>query len=138
MAGTIRDGRLYTGDIGYRDEDGYIYIGDRKKEMIVSGGMNVFSAKIEAVLYTHPAIAQVAVMGVPDKRWGEAVKAIIELKKGEQATEEKIIDFCRERLASYKKPKSVDFVKHLPMNISCKVAKRELRKHFWKDRRRRV
>lgn len=137
-AETIRDGWVYTGDVAYRDEDGYIFVADRKKEMIVSGGMNIYPAEIETVLYTHPAVAQAAVIGVPDERWGEAVKAIIELKQGAHATEEQIIDYCRERLASYKKPKSVDFVERLPISSSGKVAKRELRERFWQGRERRV
>lgn len=137
-AETIRDGWVFTGDVGYRDEDGYIYIVDRKKEMIVSGGMNVYPAEIETVLYMHPAVAQAAVIGVPDDHWGEAVKAVIELKKGAQATEEQIIDFCRERLTGYKKPKSVDFVESLPVSSSGKVAKQELRERYWQSRERRV
>lgn len=137
-AETIRDGWVYTGDVAYRDEDGYLYVADRKKEMIVSGGMNIYPAEIETVLYTHPAVAQVAVIGVPDEHWGEAVKAVIELKQGARATEEQIIDYCRERLASYKKPKSVDFVERLPISSSGKVAKRELRERYWQGRKRRV
>ena len=136
-AETIRNGWVYTGDVGYRDEDGYIYIVDRKKEMIISGGVNIYPAEIEAVLYTHPAVAQAAVIGVPDPHWGEAVKAIVELKPDAQASEEEIIEFCRERLASYKKPKSVDFVTGLVSN-SGKVAKRQLRERYWKGEQRRV
>lgn len=137
-AETIRDGWVYTGDVAYRDEDGYLYIADRKKEMIISGGMNIYPAEIETVLYTHPAIAQAAVIGVPDEHWGEAVKAVVELKKGAQASAEQIIEFCRERLASYKKPKTVDFVDSLPVSSSGKVAKRELRERYWQGRERRV
>ena len=137
-AETIRDGWVYTGDVAYRDEDGYIYVVDRKKEMIVSGGMNVYPAEIETALYTHPAVAQAAVIGVPDERWGEAVKAIIELKKGAHATEEEILEFCRERLAAYKKPKSVEFVDSIPVGSSGKVVKRELRERYWQGRERRV
>ncbi|MCC6474396.1 MAG: AMP-binding protein, partial [Burkholderiales bacterium] len=99
-AATIRDGWVYCGDMAYRDADGYIFIADRKKEMIVSGGVNIYPAEIEAVLYAHPAVAQAAVIGVPDERWGEAVKALVELKKGARATAEEIIDHCRERLAA--------------------------------------
>jgi len=137
-AETIRGGWVYTGDVAYRDEEGYIYVVDRKKEMIVSGGMNIYPAEIETVLYMHPAVAQAAVIGVPDDRWGEAVKAIIELKKGTSATEEELIEFCRERLASYKKPKSVDFVDSMPIGSSAKLAKRELRERYWQGRDRRV
>ena len=137
-AETIRDGWVFTGDVARRDEDGYIYIADRKKEMIVSGGVNIFPAEIEAVLYTHPAVLQAAVIGVPDEHWGEAVKAVIELREGARATEEEIIEFCRERLASYKKPKSVEFVEHLPVSSSAKVVKRELRERYWEGHERRV
>lgn len=136
-AETIREGWVYTGDVGYRDRDGYIYIIDRKKEMIVTGGVNVYPAEIEAVLYTHPAILQAAVIGVPDPHWGEAVKAVVELREGAQATEAEIIEFCRERLASFKKPKSVDFAKGL-VSTSGKIAKRELRERYWKGHARRV
>lgn len=137
-AETIRDGWVYTGDVAYKDEDGYIYVVDRKKEMIVSGGMNVYPAEIETALYMHPAVAQVAVIGVPDDRWGEAVKAIIELRKGEHATEEEILKFCQERLAAYKKPKSVEFVDSIPVGSSGKVVKRELRERYWQGHERRV
>ena len=136
-AETIRDGWVYTGDVAYRDEDGYIFIADRKKEMIVSGGMNIYPAEIEAVLHAHPAVAHAAVIGVPDDHWGEAVKAVIELKEGAQASEQQIIDFCKDYLASYKKPKSVDFVTGL-VGTSGKVAKRDLREAYWKGRERRV
>jgi acyl-CoA synthetase (AMP-forming)/AMP-acid ligase II len=136
-AETIRNGWVYTGDVAYRDEDGYIYIVDRKKEMIISGGINIYPAEIEAVLYTHPAIVQAAVIGVPDPHWGEAVKAIVELAPGAQASEADIIEYCRERLASYKKPKSVDFVQGL-VSTSGKIAKRELREKYWKGQARRV
>ncbi len=136
-AETIRDGWVYTGDVAYRDDDGYIFIADRKKEMIVSGGMNIYPAEIEAVLHAHPSVAHAAVIGVPDDHWGEAVKAVIELKDGEQATEQQIIDFCKDYLASYKKPKSVDFVTGL-VGTSGKVAKRDLREVYWKGRERRV
>lgn len=137
-AETIRNGWVYTGDMAYRDEDGYIYIADRKKEMIVSGGMNIYPAEIETVLFTHPAVAQAAVIGVPDDHWGEAVKAIIELKPGASATEDEIIEFCRQHLASYKKPKSVDFLDRIPVGSSGKVAKKELREPYWQGRERRV
>lgn len=137
-AETFRNGWVFTGDVGYRDADGYIYIADRKKDMIVSGGMNIYPAEIETVLYTHPAVAQAAVIGVPDDHWGEAVKAVIELKKGAQATEQQIIEFCRGYLGSYKKPKSVDFVESLPVSSGGKVVKRELREQYWQGRERRV
>jgi acyl-CoA synthetase (AMP-forming)/AMP-acid ligase II len=136
-AETLRNGWVHTGDVATRDEDGYIYIVDRKKEMIVSGGVNIYPAEVETVLYTHPDVLQAAVIGVPDEHWGEAVKAVVELREGAQATEQDIIEFCKERLASYKKPKSVDFVKGL-VGTSGKVAKRELRERYWQGRARRV
>ena len=136
-AETLKNGWVYSGDVATRDEDGYIYIVDRKKEMIVSGGVNIYPAEVEAVLYTHPAVLQAAVIGVPDEHWGEAVKAVVELREGMHATEQQIIDFCKERLASFKKPKSVDFVKGL-VGTSGKVAKRELRERYWQGRSRRV
>jgi fatty-acyl-CoA synthase/long-chain acyl-CoA synthetase len=137
-AQTIRDGWVVTGDIAYQDDDGYLYIADRKKDMIVSGGMNIYPAEVEAVIYRHPAVAQVAVIGVPDERWGEAVKAVIELKQGAKATEEEIIDFCKQHLASQKKPKSVDFVDALPVTNAGKVSKKEIRDQYWQGRERRV
>jgi acyl-CoA synthetase (AMP-forming)/AMP-acid ligase II len=137
-AQTIRDGWVVTGDIAYQDDDGYLYIADRKKDMIVSGGMNIYPAEVEAVIYRHPAVAQVAVIGVPDERWGEAVKAVIELKQGAKATEQEIIDFCKQHLASQKKPKSVDFVDALPVTNAGKVSKKEIRDQYWQGRERRV
>jgi acyl-CoA synthetase (AMP-forming)/AMP-acid ligase II len=137
-AQTIRDGWVVTGDIAYQDEEGYVYIADRKKDMIVSGGMNVYPAEVEAAIYKHPAVAQVAVIGVPDERWGEAVKAVIELKKGAKATEDEIIEFCKQHLASQKKPKSVDFVDALPVTNAGKVSKKEIRDKYWQGRERRV
>lgn len=126
----IRDGWFYTGDIGYRDEDGYLFIVDRKKDVIISGGTNIYPKEIEDVLYQHPAVLEAAVIGVPDPMWGESVKAVIALKPGHQAIpglEDELIELCRENLASYKKPKSVEFVSSLPRNPSGKILKRELR-----------
>jgi len=131
-AETFRDGWLYTGDMGYRDEDGYIYVVDRKKDIIISGGENISSREVEDVIYQHPGVKEVAVIGVPDKEWGEAVKAVVALKeeyKG-KVTEEEIIEFCRDRLAGYKKPRSVDFVDELPKNPAGKIAKAELKKRY--------
>lgn len=137
-AETIRNRWVYTGDIAYMDEEGYVYIADRKKDMIVSGGMNIYPAEVEAAIYKHPAVAQVAVIGVPDDRWGEAVKAVIELKKGFRVSEDEIIDFCRQHLASQKKPKSIDFVDSLPVSNSGKVSKKDIRDRYWQGRERRV
>ncbi|NQU08676.1 MAG: fatty acid--CoA ligase [Candidatus Abyssubacteria bacterium] len=137
-AEAIRDGWLYTGDLATVDEDGYIYILDRMKDMIISGGENVYSREVEEVLYEHPAIAEAAVIGVPDEQWGETVKAIVVLKEGQEASAEEIIDFSRERLAGFKRPRSVDLVDSLPRNLSGKVLKKILREPYWRDRERQV
>jgi fatty-acyl-CoA synthase len=134
----LRDGWMHTGDAGTLDEEGYLYIQDRVKDMIVSGGENVYPREIEDVLIAHPAVADVAVIGVPDEKWGEAVKAIVVLREGQQATAEELIAFCRERLAGFKQPRSVDFVDALPRNPSGKVLKKELREPFWRGHDRRV
>ncbi len=122
------DGWLHTGDMGYYDEEGYIYLVDRKKDMIVTGGENVYPREVEEVLYGHPAIAEVAVIGGPDDLWIERVHAVVVLKEGQQATEEEVIEFCKQHLARFKAPKSVEFVESLPRNPQGKILKRELRK----------
>jgi len=125
---TLRGGWLRTGDLARMDEEGFIYIVDRKKDMIVSGGENIYPREIEEVLYHHPKIQDVAVIGVPDQLWGESVKAFIVLKRGESMKEEDVIEYCKSHLASYKKPKVVEFVEVLPRNPSGKVLKTELRR----------
>jgi long-chain acyl-CoA synthetase len=125
-AETLRDGWLYTGDIAKMDEDGYTYIVDRKKEMILASGYNIYPREIEEVLYEHPKIKEAAAIGVPDKYRGETVKVFIVLKEGEEATAEEIIDFCREKLAKYKVPKLVEFREELPKTIIGKVLRRVL------------
>jgi acyl-CoA synthetase (AMP-forming)/AMP-acid ligase II len=137
-AETLRGGWLHTGDLGIMDEKGYVYILDRAKDMIISGGENVYSREIEDVILKHPAVHEVAVIGVPDEKWGEAIKALVSLKEGRKATEEEIINFCKEHLASYKKPKSVEFIAAIPKNPYGKVLKRELREKYWKGEARRV
>jgi long-chain acyl-CoA synthetase len=138
-AEVLRDGWLYTGDLATVDEEGYIYIVDRKKDMIITGGENVFSTEVENVLYTHPAVLEAAVVGVPDERWGEAVKAIVVLKPGMQATEGELIAHCRARLAHFKAPRSVEFYAGaLPKSGSGKILKRELRERYWAGQERRV
>lgn len=124
----FKGGWLHTGDLARMDEEGFVYIVDRKKDMIVSGGENIYPREIEEALYHHPKIQEVAVIGVPDRLWGESVKAIVVLKKGETMSEEEVIEYCKVRLASYKKPKSVEFVESLPRNPSGKVLKTVLRK----------
>ena len=123
----LRNGWLYTGDIGRMDEDGYFYIVDRKKDMIISGGMNVYPREIEEVLYEHPKVLEAAVIGVPDPHWGETPKAFVVLRPGETATAEEIIDFCRRRLARYKVPKHVEFRDELPKTPVGKILRRALR-----------
>jgi long-chain acyl-CoA synthetase len=128
---SLIDGYVHSGDIGYLDEDGYVYVLDRVKDMIVSGGENISPAEVESVLLEHPAVAEIAVIGVPDTRWGEAVKAVVVLKPGPRVTAEDLIAFARQRVAGFKLPKSVDFVESLPRNPTGKVLKRELRKAYW-------
>lgn len=135
-AAFFEGGWLRTGDAGYFDPDGFLYIHDRIKDMIVSGAENVYPAEVENALFDHPAIADAAVIGVPDERWGEAVKAIIVLKPGRQATPDDIIGFARARIAGYKLPKSIDFVAALPRNPSGKILRRELRAPYWAGRAR--
>jgi acyl-CoA synthetase (AMP-forming)/AMP-acid ligase II len=132
------EGWLRTGDAGYLDEDGYLYIQDRFKDMICSGAENVYPAEVENVLYGHPAVQEVAVIGVPDEKWGEAVKAMVVLKPGAKADAEAIIEFARARLAGFKAPKSVEFVGALPRGPSGKVLRRLLREKYWVGRERRV
>ena len=132
------DGWLRTGDAGYRDADGYLYLHDRVKDMIVSGGENVYPAEVENALMRHPGVIDVAVIGVPDERWGEAVKAIVVARPGERPEVEGLIAFCHEQLAGYKCPKSVDFADTLPRNPSGKLLKRELRAKFWEGSERQV
>ncbi|GIU93381.1 MAG: acyl-CoA synthetase [Acidimicrobiia bacterium] len=137
-ATTLRDGWMWTGDLATWDEDGFIYIVDRKKEMIISGGENIYPAQVEAAIYRHPAVLECAVIGVPDDTWGESVKAIVVLKSGMSATEQDIIDVVKSQLASYMKPRSVDFVPSLPKGPTGKILKQELRAPYWEGRARSV
>ena len=132
------DGWFRTGDAGFLDNDGYLFIHDRVKDMIVSGGENVYPAEVENVLMGHPAIADVAVIGVPHDKWGETAKAVVVTAKGADPTVEEIIDFARARLARFKCPTSVDFVDALPRNPSGKVLKKDLRAPYWAGRERQV
>ena len=129
---------FFTGDAGYLDAKGYLYIYDRVKDMIVSGGENIYPAEVESALFGHPAVADVAVIGVPDERWGETVKAVVVKKKDAEVTPGDLIDWARERIAGYKLPKSVDFIDALPRNPTGKILKRELRKTYWGDKQRQV
>ena len=126
----IKNGWLYTGDMATIDSEGYVNIVDRKKDIIITGGENVYSTEVENVIYEHPAVLEVAVIGVPDKKWGEAVKAVVVLKEGMKATEEEIINFVKSKIARYKAPKSVDFVKELPKTGSGKIQKSKIREWY--------
>ena len=137
-AKTIRNGWVHSGDAGYMDEDGYVYIHDRIKDMIVSGGENIYPAEVENAIYGHPAVADVAVIGVPDDKWGEAVKAVVVMVPEQQCTAEELIAYAKERIAAYKAPKSVDFVDALPRNPSGKILKKDLRAKYWKGSERMV
>ena len=128
---TIRDGWMWTGDIAVWDEEGYIFIVDRAKDMIISGGENIFSTQVEAAIHQHPGVLESAVFGIPDDEWGEAVKAVVVMKPGHSATEKEIIDTAAQNLASYQKPKSVDFVDSLPKAPTGKILKRQLRDPYW-------
>jgi long-chain acyl-CoA synthetase len=137
-----RRGDFFTvGDVGYLDADGYLYLCDRKIDMIISGGVNVYPAEVEAVLFTHPAVADAAVFGVPDEEWGEQVKAAVEPAPGAAAgpaLERDLLEFCRARLAHYKCPRSVDFHPALPRDPNGKLYKRRLRDPYWQGRERAI
>jgi acyl-CoA synthetase (AMP-forming)/AMP-acid ligase II len=137
-AAAIRDGWMMTGDAGYQDADGYFHVHDRMKDMIITGGENVYPAEVENALFGAPGVADVAVIGVPSERWGEEVKAIVVAEPGETGDPAAIIAWARERIAGFKAPKSVDFVAALPRNASGKVLRRELRDRYWSGRDRRV
>ncbi|MCG8670482.1 MAG: AMP-binding protein, partial [Pseudomonadales bacterium] len=134
----FKNGWYFSGDAGYVDAEGYLYIYDRVKDMIVSGGENIYPAEIESVLYGHESVGDVAVIGVPNDRWGEAVKAVVVAKEGSQISENQLQDYCRMQLAGYKVPKSIDFVAELPRNPSGKLLKKELRKPYWQHQERMV
>jgi fatty-acyl-CoA synthase/long-chain acyl-CoA synthetase len=134
-----RRGDYHTvGDVAYRDEEGYFYICDRKKDMIISGGMNIYPAEIEAALEAHPDIFDVAVFGIPSEEWGESVHAIVVLRPGAELDDAGVMTFAREHLAGYKVPRSVSFLDELPRTGSGKILKRVLREPFWEGRDSRV
>ena len=136
-AETLRNGWLHTGDGGRMDEEGYIYVVDRVKDMIISGGENIYPAEIENVLMQHDGIADAAVIGVPSDRWGETVKAIV-TRLDESLTEQAVMEYCRKNLAGYKCPTSVDWMETIPRNPSGKILKVELRKPYWAGKDRQV
>jgi fatty-acyl-CoA synthase/long-chain acyl-CoA synthetase len=137
-AKSMKDGFFSVGDIAYRDSEGYYYICDRRIDMIISGGVNIYPAEIEATLAAHPAVLDVAVIGVPDDQWGESVKAVVSLRQGKSASAVDLIAFCAERLADYKKPRSVDFVDELPRNPAGKLLKNKIRAPYWAGTKRRI
>ena len=132
------DGWLRTGDAGYLDTAGYLYLTDRVKDMIVTGGENVYPAEVENVLYAHPAVLEAAVVGVPSERWGETVKAFVVLRPGASATEAELIDACRAELAHFKCPTSIELRDELPRNATGKVLRRKLREPYWRGIDRRI
>jgi long-chain acyl-CoA synthetase len=138
-AKAVIDGWMHTGDGGYMDEDGFVYVVDRIKDMIITGGENVYSTEVENVVAQHPAVLQCAVIGVPDPQWGEAVHAVIVVKAGTTLDAAEVISFCKERIGGYKCPRSVDVrTDPLPMSGAGKILKRELRRPFWEGQSRRV
>jgi long-chain acyl-CoA synthetase len=126
------------GDMGYMDEEGYVYVVDRKSDMVISGGMNIYPAEIEAVMVEHPKIMEVAIIGVPDDRWGESVKAVIILTPGEETSEEAIIEWCKGKMASYRVPKSIDFATDFPRTPAGKVQKKVVREKYWEGYERKI
>jgi long-chain acyl-CoA synthetase len=130
-AEALRGGWLHTGDIGMFDDRGYLFLLDRAKDMIISGGNNVYPREVEEVIIQHPAVNMVVVLGIPDEYWGEAVHAVIVLQDGQTATAREIIDHCAQHLAGYKKPKAVDFVDELPVSGYGKILRREVRDRYW-------
>jgi len=137
-AETVIGGWLHTGDVGYLDAEGFLHITDRKKDMIITGGFNVYSSEVEGVINSLPAVQDCAVVGIPDDKWGEAVKAVVELSPGKQISEEEIIALCKGKLGSVKTPKSVDFIDRLPRSANGKVQKRDLRDKYWQGATRQI
>ena len=135
---SLHDGFFSVGDVAYRDSEGYYFICDRQVDMIISGGVNIYPAEVEAVLHSHPAVLDAAVIGVPDDEWGESVKAVVQLQPGMVATSDELIAFCAERLAGYKKPRSVDFTPELPRDAAGKLLKRKVREPYWAGTGRKV
>jgi acyl-CoA synthetase (AMP-forming)/AMP-acid ligase II len=127
-----KDGWLRTGDMGYMDEEGYFYLAARADDLIIRGGENISPEEVENALYSHPAVEEAAVIGVPDPEWGQQPRAIVVLKKGKAATAEELIEYCRQKLASFKRPRSVVFVDELPRTSTGKVLKRILREQYGK------
>lgn len=137
-AKAIRDGWLHTGDLVTMDEEGYVFVVDRAKDIIISGGENISSKEVEDVLYSHPDVLEAAVIGIPDERWGEAVHAVVVRKPGAKLKGEALVEYCKQNLASFKKPQSIEFMEALPRNILGKVEKDKLKERFWNSYSKRV
>jgi acyl-CoA synthetase (AMP-forming)/AMP-acid ligase II len=137
-AEALRGGWMHTGDLGLRSADGYVYVTDRLKDMVVSGGENVYPREVEDVLFAHPAVAEAAVIGVPDERWGERVHAVVVVRDGATVTDDELLAYCKAHLAGYKCPKTVERLSVLPRNVTGKVLKTELRSPYWAGRTRSV
>jgi fatty-acyl-CoA synthase len=137
-AETLKDGWLHTGDVGMMDEDGYVYLLDRKKDMIITGGMNVYTTEVENVIQKHPGVSQVAVIGVPHHDWGEAVMAVIVPNLQNPPTTESVLELCNQNLSKYKRPKEVRFIESLPLTPYGKIDKKALRKPFWENSERNI
>ena len=137
-AEVMRNGWIHTGDMGYFDSQEFLFLVDRKRDVIISGAFNIYPKELEDVIAAHPKVKEAAVIGVPDEKWGEAVKAVVVPKSGETVTEQEIIDYCRDHMAGFKKPKSVDVVSELPRNPYGKVLKTTLREQYWKGYDRRI
>jgi long-chain acyl-CoA synthetase len=134
----LKNGWYYSGDMGTVDEENYIFLVDRKKDMIISGGENIYSTEVENALYTHPGVLEAAAIGVPDEKWGEAVKGVVVLKSGANVTAEELIQHCKGQIAAYKVPKSIEFISELPKSGAGKILKRDLREKYWKGHERRI
>lgn len=134
----FQSGWFHTGDIGFKDADGYLHLVDRSKDLIISGGFNIYPGEVEQVLWTHPAVQDCAVIGIPHEKWGEAVTAVVELKPGASVLEDELMALCKDQLGSIKAPKSVEIWKTLPRSIVGKVLKKDIRERYWKDTNRRI
>jgi acyl-CoA synthetase (AMP-forming)/AMP-acid ligase II len=137
-AETIIDGWLHTGDIGYLDAEGFLHITDRKKDMIISGGYNVYPSEVEQVIWSHPAVQDCAVIGIPHPDWGEAVIAVVELNRGSELTEAELLAHCRAALGGIKTPKQITFIDALPRSANGKVLKKDLREPYWREHDRKI
>lgn len=137
-AETVIDGWLHTGDIGHLDHEGYLFITDRKKDMIISGGMNIYPSEIEQVIWSHPAVQDCAVIGVPHEDWGEAVTAVVELNPGAEVDADELIALCKEKVGRVRAPKRVEFVESLPRSGNGKVLKRAVREQYWAGQSRQI